>query len=330
MESTVKYSGREKRKNYDVSVVAPLHNEEGNIAKHLEQIENALSQLNRSFEVIFVNDGSTDGSEEILTNLLSKNPNITVINLYRKNGKAAALEIGISMTKGNYIVIIDSDLQYDASDILPMIKELDNGYDLVSGNRVKRRDSVITSITSGIFNMIIRRITGLKFVDYFSGLKCFRRDVIKYLSLYGDLYRFAAVYAFRQRFKVKEIPIKHYHRSQGISKYSAIKRFNMALLDILTVLMTVTFNQDRVYYIGLFGLLALSIGAIFLLGFLLLYPEQVMALSLPAVRIGIGFIFFGIQAILLKKISNDFFFRHQSERLKRKSNLKNVLRHEVG
>lgn len=322
------YSGKQNIKSYDISIVTPVYNEEKNIEEHFSQINSVLSGFNRSFEVIFVNDGSIDGSERILRELHNKQANIVIINLFRKKGKAAALEVGIEYAQGQCVVIIDSDLQYSASDIPQMIKELDNGYDLVSGKRVVRGDPRSIIITSGIFNLIMRKLTGLNFVDYFSGLKCFKRDVINYLSLYGDLYRFAAVYAFKQGFKVKEIPVKHYSRKHGNSKYGSISRFNMAFLDILTVLLTVTINPDRVYYIGLLGSLALSIGTIFLFKALLFSFQQMLFLSRDGLIFGIVLIFLGIQALILKKISKDYFDRHQSERVRRKSNLRNILRHE--
>lgn len=311
--------------NYDISIITPLYNEERNIEEQFNHINRALSELGRSFEVIFVNDGSTDGSAKILAKLHNEHKNVTIINLYRKKGKAAALEVGIEFAKGKYIATMDSDLQYDAHDIPPMIRELDKGYDFVSGRRIEREDSKIVIVTSRIFNMIMRSMTRLNFVDYFSGLKCFNRDVIDYLSLYGDLYRFASVYAFKQGFKVTEIPIKHYHRTRGISKYNTIKRLGMALLDIIVVLFTVTFNQNRIYYIGVCGLLLLSAGIVFLFSPALFSYNQELVLSGHISPIGIVLIFFGIQALILKKMSKDYFDRHQKEYFKRKTNVKNIL-----
>ncbi len=307
---------------YDVSIVVPLNNEELNLRPLLDKINSALSMSGKTFEVIFVNDGSTDDSEQILKQIYSQTKNVTVINLFRKKGKASALEAGMGYTRGRYIVTLDADLQYDPDDIPMMINELEKGSDAVSGNRLARGDKRSVIITSLFFNYIIRKLTGLNFKDFFSGLKCFKREVIDFLSLYGDLYRFAVIFACKQNFIVKEVPIRHYPRSKGNSKYTGFKRSGLAVLDIIAVLLTVTFNENVAYYAGLIGAFLIAWGTFFLSFSLFNHFLSLTGLSF---RLGIIFAFFGIQLLLLKKISNDFFYRHQREQLKRKNNIKEIL-----
>lgn len=313
-------------KNIDISVVIPLFNEEKNISVIYSQISEAFKSRSRKFEVIFVNDGSTDKSREVLAELNRTHPGVTVLSLLKNRGKAAALEVGVVQAKGKYVAVIDCDLQYDPKDLNRMMDELDNGFDFVSGRRMTREDSKNMVVTSAVFNVLIRRLTGLQFVDYFSGLKCFRREVIDYLSLYGDLYRFAAVYAYKQGFKVKEIPIVHNRRQFGESRYTSFRRLALAFTDVLTVLMTVTFNNDRVYYLGLAGMVALGVGLAILFiiwissGFVLpIYLDSGWGVA------GVFLLFFGLETAVLKKVSSDFFAKHQNEFIKRKKNLREIL-----
>ncbi|MBP7653671.1 glycosyltransferase [Candidatus Dependentiae bacterium] len=307
----------------EISVVSPLHNESLNLKEHFKSIEKSLSEFGRSFEIIFINDGSTDSSEKEIFELYNENSNVTAINLYKKNGKAAALETGFEYAKGKYIVIIDSDLQYDPSDIPSMILELENGFDVISGKRISREDNKSVIVTSLIFNSIIRKLSGLNFRDFFSGLKCFKKEVIDYLSLYGDLYRFAVVFAHKQNFSVKEMPVKHYRRNLGESKYSFFKRSGMAILDIMTILLTITFNENLAYYAGLAGSLLFSCGSFFIFAAFIL-NARIINFDSILFYLGIITIFISIQLLLLKKISFDFFYRHRKDLTKRKRNIKNI------
>lgn len=320
-------SRRDKGDKYDISVIIPLFNEEGNVTKMFTSISEALRDSKKSFELIYVNDGSNDGSAVMLEDLHRKNSNVSVIHLYRKCGKAPALELGIEFATGNYIVIIDCDLQYDANDIPKMITELENGNDVVSGRRTHREDCKRMIITSRLFNWIVRKITGLKIKDYFSGLKCFKKDVIAYLSLFGDLYRFASVYAHKQGFLVKEIPVKHYRRVHGKSRYSTIRRLGMAMFDIMTIMFTVTFNQKRVYYFGFMGLVLSSVGIFLLYAWFLLNNADHQGMAKYASYIGFTMLFLGAQILVVKQISKDFFVRHHETFYKRRRNIRKILSH---
>lgn len=311
---------------YDISVVIPAHNEEGNLMPLFQRLNKALSDFGRSFQIIFVNDGSTDGSEKILEEIQRNNSNITVINLFKKMGKAIALEQGFELVKGKYVVVIDSDLQHDPEDIPQLVKKMDEGFDVVSGKRVNRQDEKQTILTSRLFNWLMRRITGLKFEDYFSGLKCFRMNVIQYLALYGDLYRFAAAFAHRNGFKVTEIPVTHRPRFRGVSKYNLLGRFQRAVDDLIVVFFSVTFSRERAYYLGMTGLLLLSVGIAFVFVAFLVCGIEESAFRHPYTATGAVMIFIGLQLAIFKRIADNFFTRHQEERLHRKRNIKNILR----
>ncbi|HOW35040.1 MAG TPA: glycosyltransferase family 2 protein [Candidatus Omnitrophota bacterium] len=313
-------------KEYDISVVIPAHNEEGNLMPLFQRLNKALSEFGRSFQIVFVNDGSTDDSEKVLEEIQRNNSNITVINFFKKMGKALALEQGFELVKGQYVVVIDSDLQHDPEDVPKLVKKMDEGFDVVSGKRVNRQDEKRTILTSRLFNWLMRLITGLKFEDYFSGLKCFRMNVIQYLALYGDLYRFAAAFAHRNGFRVTEIPVVHRPRFRGISKYNFLGRLQRAIDDLIIVFFSVTFSRERAYYLGMMGLLLLSAGVAFVFMAFLIFGIQETAFRHSYMTIGVVMIFIGLELAIFKRIADNFFARHQEERLHRKRNIKNILR----
>lgn len=308
-----------------VSVVVPLYNEEGNLQPIYQKIKEAMTEYGDAHEVIFMNDGSTDSSEAILNAIATKDPRVTVVSLYRNKGKAAALEIGFSLAQGTFISNIDCDLQYDCNDIPRLVKILEQGWDVASARRTSREDSKSTVVTSLVFNWLMKRITRLNFKDYFSGLKCYRKSVVRYLALYGDLYRFAPVYAFRQAFRVIEVPVSHSQRHQGKSKYNFLSRLRMALADILTALFTVTFNQDRVYYMGAIGLGILSIGSFLFFFSHFISGSRLAGETFALTNFSYLFLYLGVQILILKKFSLDFFSRHEDEREKRRRNIKSII-----
>jgi glycosyltransferase involved in cell wall biosynthesis len=312
-------------KQMDISIVIPVYNEKENLPLLFKKIKDSLKPLKKAYEVIFINDGSTDHSEEELINIYKKNKNVVVINLFNNQGKASALDIGFDVARGEYIANIDSDLQCDPVDIPRLIQELDNGYDVATGNRKYRNDSISVVLTSKIFHMIIVLLSGLKIDDYFSGLKCYKRNVIQYLALFGDLYRFAPVYAYRQGFKVSEIPISHTARYRGKSKYNSLSRLRMAVADLLTIFFTLTINRKRIYYISFIGLAVLSLASLLSVTLFILVQINIIQISTVKNIIIVNSIlwFCGVQSMVFSKLSNDFFRKHQDERVLRKRNIKN-------
>jgi len=308
-----------------ISIIIPLHNEAESLNELFNRIKSTCEKLSEDYQVIFVNDGSTDESEQILNELYQANDKIVVIHLFKCMGKAVALERGFDFVKGGYVIIMDGDLQYDPEDIPQLIDKMKEGYDVVSGMRVNRNDSKENIVTSRLFNVLMRFVTGLAFKDYFTGLKCFNMNVVKYLALYGDLYRFATVFAYRDGFKVTEIPINHHKRVHGQSNYTVFTRLKKGIMDLGTIFFTMIFSRKRMYYLGLVGLLLIALGsALFYFMFLFSFNGKSFD-DILMVNLGLMCLFLGIQIRILNVLTNDFFFRHQEERSTRKNNIKEVL-----
>ena len=308
-----------------ISVVVPVYNEEKNIPELFKRIVKALSDFGRSFEIIFVNDGSVDSTEEILTHIYDQNHHVAVVNLFRKSGKAIALERGFELVRGQYIVIIDADLQHDPEDIPRLIVKLEEGFDVVSGKRMNRNDAPGKVLTSRLFNIFMRMLTGLQIDDYFSGLKVFRFSVIRFLSLYGDLYRFASVFAFKKGCKVAEIPCAHHARAHGNSSYNSIGRVKLAFKDLMTVMFSVTLSRGRVYVLGIFGLLCLSAALTCITIAVYRYGCELFLFHKFYGFLSLCFFFLGGQALILKTVADNFFKKHYDEFCHRQQNVQSVL-----
>lgn len=315
-------------KKISLSIIIPLFNENENIEPLFLRLKEVLAQNNKNIEVIFVNDGSTDQSEEILRSLYLQENCVSVINMGKRFGKAPALEMGFKLAKGDLIVTLDCDLEFDPMEIPELVNKVLEGYDLVSGRRMERKDSWGKLITSRMFNSLIRLSTGLKLYDYFSGLKCYRREVLKMLNLYGDLYRYAAIFAYYDGFKVAEIPVRHNLRKFGKSKYSKQARFARGFGDLLIILFTIKFNQRRIYLIGVFGIICLSLGITVIFSALIVYFFKIFLIKKLFLITGLTLIFIGVQMMLFKRFAQDFINRHISEAQQRKRYVKNILDRE--
>jgi glycosyltransferase involved in cell wall biosynthesis len=311
---------------YQISIIAPLYNEEGNLVPLFEGIQEVFQSSGKSFELIYVNDGSVDQSGELLEKLAAKHSNVTVVELYKNKGKASAIEVGMQLVQGEFISVVDCDLQYDPNDILKLVAELEKGADVVSGCRILREDSRMIVYTSKLFNWLMKIVTRLDFKDYFSGLKCYRRSVIRYLSLYGDLYRFASVFAFKQGFKVVEVPVVHLKRTSGASRYNFFSRLRMAFVDLLTTFLTIVFNQDRIYYLEIFATFLLSLGLLVVFVSEILFSYGAGEILAMIKLIGFSACFFAFQLFLFCRITNNFYLRHEEERDRRRRNVRFVLR----
>ena len=290
--------------NYQVSVIAPIFNEEESIEPLVEALLSVLETMNRSFEVILVNDGSTDRSAERLDNVAARNPKVRVIEFRRNAGQAAALMAGIDHATGDIIVTIDADLQNDPQDIPSLLAKLDEGADVVSGWRKDRQDATIRrNLVSRIANRMISRISGLRLHDYGCTLKAYRREMLQGMRLYGEMHRFVPIYASWMGAKVVEMPVRHHTRRFGQSKYGLNRTFKV-VLDLLVVKFFSQYLAKPIYVFGGFGLwsifgglVAIS-GALYLKFFkgssLILTPLPVLAALL--VLIGFMSIMIGLLA----------------------------------
>jgi glycosyltransferase involved in cell wall biosynthesis len=238
-----------------LSILIPVYNEEGNLLALSDRLITALKKTGRAYEVIFVDDGSSDGSLEILLDISKKNPNIKVISLSRNFGQTAALSAAIDFSKGDILIPMDGDLQNDPEDILSLLQKIEEGYDVVSGWRKRRKDPLLTRrLPSMMANKIISWIGGVRLHDYGCTLKAYRRDILKNIRLYGEMHRFIPIYAQWIGARVSEIPVRHFRRESGASKYGMGRVFKV-VLDLMVVKFLLSYSQKPIYVFGGMGLL---------------------------------------------------------------------------
>jgi len=251
------YQQKPQNKNIFLSVVVPLYNEEDSLPELILQIESELKsipQARNSYEVIFVDDGSKDKSFDVIRSIRSRNQNVRAIRFRRNYGKSAALAVGFDKARGQYVATLDADLQDDPAEFAKMLEKINEGYDLVSGWKKKRHDPITKTIPSRFFNFVTSCVSGLKLHDFNCGIKLYRRDVVKYLQVYGEMHRYLPVLAKWGGFKVTEIPVQHHPRRYGKSKFG-FSRFIKGFLDLLTVWFTNRYLKRPLHFFGTLGTL---------------------------------------------------------------------------
>jgi glycosyltransferase involved in cell wall biosynthesis len=243
----------------DISVFLPVLNEEPNLRPLHAKLDAALAELGRTAEVIYVDDGSTDGSLAILREIAAQDPRVRVISLRRNYGQTAAMSAGIDAARGRVLIPMDADLQNDPADIRRLLDKLDEGYDVVSGWRKNRQDKVVTrKIPSMLANRLISWIGGVPLHDYGCSLKAYRRDVLVDVRLYGEMHRFIPIYASWAGARVAELPVEHHARTMGQSKYG-LSRTLKVVLDLITIKFMASYQTKPIYVFGTAGLLAFVI-----------------------------------------------------------------------
>ena len=286
--------------NKSLSVVIPVFNEEENIDSLCNRTVSVLKGLGHPWEIIFIDDGSTDASFEKLANIAATHANIKVIRFVRNFGQTAALAAGIDHADGDVIIPMDADLQNDPIDIGNLLDKLDEGYDVVSGWRKNRQDEFITRlIPSWLANKLISVISGVNLHDYGCSLKAYRRDVLKQVKLYGEMHRFVPIYASWEGAKVTEIPVTHYPRRFGKSKYGISRTFKV-ILDLLTVKFISSYFTKPIYVFGMacFACLAVSAAA-FAWMCVLKYFYQTTFIETPLPVLSAMFFIVSIQFVLM-------------------------------
>ena len=258
-------------RDMDISVVLPIYNERENLLPLLDEIERALAATNKRFEVIAVDDGSRDGSGEILRQEVARRPYLRVLAFRRNSGQSAAFDAGFRAASGDLVVTMDADLQNDPGDIPALIAKLDEGFDVVTGWRKHRKDgAVLRRLPSRIANFLIRKLTGTEIHDLGCSLKVYRRHVTDEMRLYGEMHRFISVLADGLGAHVGEVVVNHRARSAGESKYGLMRTFKV-LLDLTTVWFMRRYQTKPIYLFG--GLGVLMFGAAFLLSAVVLYEK---------------------------------------------------------
>lgn len=289
----------------DLSIVVPVYNEEESLPHLQKAFDEALTIPDLSWEVIYVNDGSSDGSLHVLEELAGRDPDhIRVVGLRRNFGQTAAIAAGIDHSVGDVIVLIDADLQNDPSDIPMMLEKIHQGYDVVSGWRIKRQDTFITrKLPSQIANGLISRVTGVHLHDYGCTLKAYRREVLTGFRLYGEMHRFIPAYASAVGARIIELPVKHHARKYGRTKYGLTRTIKV-ILDLFTVKFLMSYANKPIYLFGGTGMIIIIISALMLLALIIRRIFWgVEVLSSPFFVMSIMFTILGFQSILMGLIA---------------------------
>ena len=291
----------------EVSVFLPVFNEEANIEPLNLRLTEALQQLGRTYEIIYVDDGSTDNSLDRLRAAAARDSRVRVIALRRNYGQTAAMSAGIDHARGQILIPMDADLQNDPADIARLIEKLDEGYDVVSGWRNRRKDRWLTRrFPSRLANRLISRLSGVELHDYGCSLKAYRRHVLADVRLYGEMHRFIPIYAGWAGARVTEIPVTHHARNAGKSKYG-LSRTIKVIFDLITIKFMSSYLTKPLYLFGSAGLLCLAasfVSAAFALYYrfvegIHLNRMPLATLAMIMFAMGIQFIFMGLLAEMI-------------------------------
>jgi len=295
-----------------ISVVIPVHNEERSVALLLDELGSALEPLGRPWEAVFVDDGSDDGTFSALTRLHAAADNVRVVRLRRNFGKAAALQAGFEAAQGDVVVTIDGDLQDDPTEIPRLLAKLDEGFDLVSGWKTKRRDPWSRRIPSKVFNVVTGRLSGLRLHDLNCGLKAYRAEVLGGLRIYGELHRFIPVLAHYRGFRVAELPVNHRPREHGRSRYG-MERYLRGFLDLLTVTFMGRYRHRPLHLFGGLGLVLGGAGSLVLVYMAVLKLGGEAIGHRPLLTLGVLLVVVGMQFLSLGLLS-ELITSHHEER----------------
>ena len=293
-----------------ISVVVPVHDEERSVALLHDELSSVLEPLGRPWEVVFVDDGSTDGTFAALTRLHAQYDEVRVVRLRRNFGKAAALQAGFEEAQGDVVVTIDGDLQDDPAEIPRLLAKLDEGFDLVSGWKTKRRDPLTRRIPSRIFNRVTGRLSGLRLHDLNCGLKAYRAEVVQGMRLYGELHRYIPVLAHYRGYRIAELPVHHRPREHGHSNYG-VERYLRGFLDLLTVTFMGRYRHRPLHLFGGIGLLMSLIGLIILVYLTVLKLAGHAIGQRPLLTLGVLLLVVGIQLLSLGLISELITSHHE-------------------
>jgi dolichol-phosphate mannosyltransferase len=291
----------------EISIFLPVYNEEPNLMPLHAKLDEALKTLDRSAEIVYVDDGSSDGSLKILREIAELDPRVRVVGLRRNYGQTAAMAAGIDAASGKVLIPMDADLQNDPADIKRLLEKLDEGYDVVSGWRKNRQDKMFTrKIPSMIANRLISWIGGVPLHDYGCSLKAYRRESLQDVRLYGEMHRFIPIYASWAGARVTELPVTHHARTMGKSKYG-LSRTLKVVFDLMTIKFMASYQTKPIYVFGMFGMLAFAISllaglyAVFLK---IIHKADFVQTPLPILAIvmfavGVQFLLMGLLAEML-------------------------------
>lgn len=297
-----------------LSFVIPAKDEQDSVETLYQQISKEAGKLTNQFEIIFIDDGSIDRTFEILKGLAEKDKNVKVIKFRGNWGKSAALQTGFGLASGEIIFTLDADLQDDPAEIPKFLAKLDEGYDLVSGWKKRRFDPSVKVIPSRILNnFLIPQLTGVKLHDINCGFKAYKKEVVKSLNLYGELYRFIPVFAAKLQYRVTEIPVDHHARQHGKSKFGWERNIK-GFLDLITIVFLTGYNRRPGHFFGTLGLASFFFG--FLIGLyitsLKLSTGNIQGRS-PLLFLGILLMVIGIQLISTGLLAEMMLYSRQKQ-----------------
>ena len=307
----------------EVSVIIPVFNEKESLEELTRELKVNLVEY-KIWEVIFVDDGSSDGTTEWLTNFCSENQNFKLLQFFRNYGKSAALNEGFKFSKGKYVITMDADLQDDPSEIKNLISKMEKGFDLVSGWKKTRLDPLNKRIPSKVFNFVTRFMTGVKIHDFNCGLKGYKKAVIKSIEVYGGHHRYIPAIAGQKKFKITEIVVNHRSRKFGETKYGGSRIFH-GFFDLITILFLNKYTQQPLHLFGSFGISFLTLGIIaeiFVLYYKYVIGEPfakhmaLLTLGVMLIVIGIQFFSIGLLGELLSR-----FTQGNEDRIKKAINI---------
>ena len=295
----------------DVSIVIPLFNEAESLPELYQRIVAALEEAGASFELLFVDDGSRDGSFETIRRLRENDDRVRAIRFRRNYGKSAALAVGFEAVRGDAVVTMDADLQDDPAEVPGMVDLLGEGYDLVSGWKKDRKDPLSKRLPSKLFNWVTGIVSGLRLHDFNCGLKAYRREVVETIPVYGELHRYLPVLAHWAGFRVTETPVLHHPRKHGSSKFG-LGRFTHGFFDLLTVYFVSNYTRRPLHLFGSFGLLSLGTGFGIALYLTWLWLSGVGIGTRPLLQFSVLLMVLGIQLVSMGLIAE--MIAHQARR----------------
>ncbi len=304
-----------------LSIVVPLYNEEANVTLLTQKIHESLEGY--SYQIIYVDDFSQDQTRKVIKDM--KDPKVHLLALKKNYGQSLALAAGLDYAQGEYIITMDGDLQNDPSDIPQMLSyALDGEYDVVTGIRQKRKDSLVKKIPSKIANFLVRRVTKLDIKDNGCALKVFTRDIAKDLNLYGEMHRFITLLAFLEGAQIKQVPVKHHARHAGVSKYG-LERVFKVVADMMLLLFIRKYFQRPIHLFGILGVLLILLGV--LINFYLLIVKLGMGEDIgnrPLLIFGMMFILGGIQLFTIGIVMELLIRTYYESQSKRPYRIKNI------
>ncbi len=284
--------------NIKLSIIVPLYNEEESIPQLAEEIRDAVKKLSLEYELIFIDDGSKDGSFKQIISLASSDSRIKCLRFRRNYGKAAALSEGFKEASGELVVTMDSDLQDDPSEIGALIDKINEGFDVVSGWKKSRKDPWSKKLPSKLFNLVTGIMSGIRIHDFNCGLKIYKADVIKTISVYGEMHRYIPVLAKLAGFSVTEVVVNHRARLYGKTKFGT-GRFLKGFLDLVTVIFLGKYNRNPLHFFGKIGTIILTVGFIINLYLTIQWVGGIWIGNRPILFLGVLLMIVGIQFISL-------------------------------